>query len=128
MNQFKVNKSYTRAEIHALIGGSVQSYLPTVEGVVVAGCFCRDTNPDAPEAVLPGNGPIIKSTAESFAASGRAIPVFVKQNKCNWRFVGIWRVSRLSRDPGELKYHAERAGRTDVSCVLHLTEVKQSDF
>jgi hypothetical protein len=127
MSQFKANQIYTRAEIHALIGGSIQSYLPTVDGNVVAGCFRRDTNPDAPEVVLPGNGPIIKSTAESFAASGRAIPVFINQSIGNWRFVGTWRVFRLSRDPAEIKNHADRAGRCDVSCILHLAEVKEPD-
>jgi hypothetical protein len=127
MSQFQANQSYTRAKIHALIGGSVRSYLPTVDGVVVAGCFRRDTNPDAPAIVLPGSGPVRKSTAESFAMSGRAVPVFIKQSIGDWRFVGTWRVSRLSRNPTEIKNHAERAGRADVSCVLHLTEVKQPD-
>jgi len=127
MSQFQSKKSYMRAEIHAVLGGSVQSYLPTVDGVVVAGCFRCDTNPDAPAVVLPGNGPVIKSAAESFAESGRAVPVFIKQSIGDWRFVGTWRVSRLSRDSAEIRYQAKRAGRTDVSCVLHLTEVKQPD-
>jgi hypothetical protein len=127
MSQFEVNQSYTRSEIHDLLGGSLQSYLPTINGVVVAGCFRRDTNPDAPEVVLPGNGPIIKSTAKSFAMSGRAVPVFIKQRIGDWRFVGIWQVSKLSCDFAEVKYHMERSGRSDVSCVLHLSEVKQPE-
>lgn len=124
MSGFKRNQSYSRTEIHAALGGSVQSYLPTVQGVVVAGCFRRDTNPDAPTVVLPGNGPIIKSSAESFAASRKAVPVFIKQSVGDWRFVGEYRVSRISRDRAEIKMYAKRAGRTDVSCVLHLSEVQ----
>lgn len=42
MSNFTRNRSYTRAEIHAAVGGSLQAYLPTVDGVVVAGCFRRD--------------------------------------------------------------------------------------
>jgi len=124
MSRFQRDRGYSRAEIHAELGGSVQSYLPTVDGVVVAGCFRKDTNPDAPTVVLPGNGPVIKSSAESFAASRRAVPVFIKQSVGDWRFVGDYRVSRLSRDRAEIKVHAKRAGRTDVSCVLHLSEVE----
>jgi len=127
MSRFQRNRSYSRAEIHAALGGSVQAYLPTVDGVVVAGCFRRDTNPDAPAVVLPGNGPIIITTAESFAASGRAVPVFIKQSVGDWCFVGDWRVSRLSRDPLEIRVHGKRAGRTAVSCVLHLSEVTRPD-
>ena len=110
MNKFERNRSYSRAEIHAALGGSVQSYLPTVRGVVVAGCFRRDTNPDAPTVVLPGTGPIITSSAEAFAASRRAVPVFIKQSVGDWRFVGNYRVSRLSSDPAEISIHAKRAG------------------
>lgn len=124
MNRFERNRSYSRAEIHAALGGSVQSYLPTVQGVVVAGCFRHDTNPDAPTVVLPGNGPIIMSSAESFAASKNAVPVFIKQSASDWRFVGEYRVSRISRDPAEIKMYAKRAGRTDVSCVLRLSQVE----
>lgn len=124
MSSFHRNRNYSRAEIHAALGGSIQSYLPTVDGAVVAGCFRRDTNPEAPTVVLPGNGPIIKSSAESFAASGKAVPVFIKQGTGEWRFVGNFRVSRLSRDPAEIQVHAGRTGRTDVSCVLHLSEAE----
>lgn len=124
MSRFQRNRDYSRAEIHAALGGSVQSYLPTVQGVVVAGCFRRDTNPDVPAVVLPGNGPIIRSAAETFAASRTAVPVFIKQGVGAWRFVGDYRVARLSRDASEVKVHAKRAGRTDVSCVLHLSAVE----
>lgn len=124
MSKFQKNRNYSRVQIHAALGGSVQSYLPTVQGVVVAGCFRCDANPDAPTVVLPGKGPIIESSAASFAASKRAVPVFIKQNAGEWRYVGDHRVTRLSRDPAEIHTHAKRAGRTDVSCVLYLSEAE----
>jgi hypothetical protein len=68
MIKFEKSRSYTRAEIHAMLGGDMVSYLPAVGNVVVAGCFRRDTNPDAPAIVLPGNGPQIKKRAEMFAS------------------------------------------------------------
>jgi hypothetical protein len=124
MGKFNRNRVYSRAEIHAELGGSVQSYLPTVDGVVVAGCFRRDTNPEAPAVVLPGNGPIIRKSAEAFAGSHRAVPVFMKERIGEWRYVGNYRVSRLSADESEIRTHAKRTGREDVSCVRHLVEVE----
>ncbi len=43
-----LNKTYTREEIHEMLGGDMQSYLPHKDGKVVCGCFRLDTNPDAP--------------------------------------------------------------------------------
>lgn len=124
---FEKNRCYSRAEIHARLGGSVQSYLPTVDGVVVAGCFRRDTNCEAPSIVLPGRGPIIESSAEAFAAAGQPVPIFIKEAPGDWRFVGRWRVTRVSRDPNEIREHATRSHRLDASCVLFLSEVEDSD-
>jgi hypothetical protein len=122
MRKFERNRSYSRSEIHDALGGSVQAYLPTVGNVVVAGCFRRDTNPDAPAIVLPGNGPGIRKSAELFASAPEAVPVFIKHGVNDWRYVGDC-VSRLSQDPSEIRFHAQRAGRHDVSCVLHLSKM-----
>ena len=49
----------------------MQSYLPTVGGSVVAGCFRRDTNPEAPSGGLPApvgshprDGTVVRHIAE----------------------------------------------------------------
>ena len=68
---FETGKFYTWRDIRAEIGDDgKQWYLPTVNGTVVAGCFKRspDTNPDAPDIVLPGNGPLIQQAARQFTA------------------------------------------------------------
>lgn len=124
MSGLKRNQSYSRAEIHEMVGGSVVDYLPTVNGRVVAGCFRRDTNPNAPAIVLPGNGPRIMKTADLFASSRTTVPVFIKQQVGRWQYVGDYRVARKSSDPAEIRLHAKAAGRTDVSCVLHLQAVE----
>jgi hypothetical protein len=67
---------------------------------------------------------MIKKAAEAFASSGRAVPVFIKHRVGEWRYVGNYRVSKLSVDPADIKSHAQRAGRKDVTCVLHLSEVE----
>jgi hypothetical protein len=123
MNRFKKNECYTRKEIHALLGGSIVSYLPTVNRTVVAGCFRLDTNPDAPDIILPGNGQLIKKTAEFFASSGVIVPVFIKRNIEKWCYVGNFRVSKQRADKDEIKGYAQRTGRTDISSILFLEEV-----
>ena len=123
---FEPGKLYTRNQIHAAVGGSMQSYLPTINGRVVAGCFKRspDTNPDAPDIVLPGNGPLIQQAARQFTAQGNAVPVFMKQAVNQWQYVGMYKVARQSFDKSEINRHAARAKRiNDVSSVLCLKKL-----
>jgi hypothetical protein len=120
MSKFLRLRGYSRAEIHAELGGNARSFLPTVDGVVVAGCFRRDLNPDAPEVVLPGNGPTMMQSAAALAASGHSIPVFLFGETKDWRFIGLYRATQCSTDPAEIEIHSTQARRTDVSCVLHM--------
>ena len=118
---FEVGKHYTRDEIHVQVGGSVQAYLPTDGDGVVAACLRLDTNPGAPDVVLPGRGPLIESSAERFATDGNAVPTFLKDAVNRWRYVGMYRAKRRSLDVAEIEVHARRAGRIgQVSQVLYL--------
>lgn len=127
MSKFERNRGYSRTEIHDALGGNMRSYLPTMNNVVVAGCFRCDTNPDAPDIVLPGSGPMIRRSAKLFASSQKAVPVFIKRGTNDWRYVGKYRVSRMSDDPSEIRTHGQRAGRHDVSCILHLSRLEERD-
>lgn len=49
---FSVGRDYTRDEIHAKVGGSKQSYLPTKNSAVVAACITHGLNPRAPQVIL----------------------------------------------------------------------------
>ena len=51
----------SRDDIHDLLGGAKQPYLPHKNGHVVAGCFGPEKNPEAPRVVLVGSGPLLKS-------------------------------------------------------------------
>jgi len=44
----KTGNQYSRRQIHDLLGGGIQSYLPHKNGQVVCGCFRKDLNPLAP--------------------------------------------------------------------------------
>jgi hypothetical protein len=117
---FRVGNRYTRQQIHDSLGGGVQDYLPHVNGIVVCGCFRKDTNPNAPNIILPGNGPDIQKWAKVFREQGHAIPVFIKREVNSWEYVGDYAVERWTTDSAEIAKHARPAGRTDVTSVLFL--------
>jgi hypothetical protein len=71
---------YSRQQIHdAVGGGSLQSYLPHKDGRVLCACLRIDTNPGAPEVILPGTGPGIEGAADLLERQNGAIPVFLKR-------------------------------------------------
>ena len=123
MDRFVKGEQYTRSEIHEVLGGGLQTYLPTENGRVVCGAFRTDTNPNAPNVILPGFGPTIQKSAELFAAQSECVPVFLKRSINAWEYVGSYRVTRLSRDPQDIAERAAAAGRrAGVSMVLYLGE------
>ena len=102
----------------------MQSYLPSVGNHVVAGCFNPVYDPQAPNVVLPGRGPVIQGSAEKFAIQGHAVPVFLKRRVNFWEYVGQYRVVRQSHDLDEIEVYAQRARRIgDVTSVLFLDAV-----
>lgn len=116
---FKRGSTYTRNEIHDVLGGDKQSYLPRKSGRVVCGAFSPRLNPDAPDVVLPGFGPGIEGSAERLAVQSEAIPIFLKRQSNAWEYVGDYRLRELSRDRAVIDRHAARAHRHgQVSMVL----------
>ena len=85
---FKKGCCYTRDEIHRECGGSIQSYLPTVKGMVVVACFkkSKEMNPQAPDVILSGTGPIIEKTAKQLASQKSAVPTFLKKEVNKWEY------------------------------------------
>ncbi len=121
---FRPRGMYTRDEIHEKLGGgSKQSYLPNRDGVVLCACLRADTNPGAPSVILPGNGPEIMRSAEMLCSQKGAVPVFIKRGSGSWEYVGDYAVDRWSESPAEIAEHSRRAGRTDVTRVIHMKRV-----
>jgi hypothetical protein len=119
----RLGDSFSRAEIRALLGGSVQETFPHVGGRVVCGCFHPGYHPYAPFVVLPGFTPGIRRWAETLAAQAEPIPCFLKRAPNAWEYVGEFRVAALADDAEEVAEWARIAEREDdVSMVLHLEE------
>jgi hypothetical protein len=110
---FEQGTLYTRDKIHELVGGSIQWYLPTVDGQVVCACLTPEANPDAPRIILAGEGEVIEQR--------RAVPTFIKRGPREWEYVGNFKAESCSRDPEEIAAQARRSGRNNISMVIHMT-------
>jgi len=121
---FEHGAVYTRLQIHDVLGGGVQSYLPRRDGRVVCGCFTQTLNPTAPDVVLVGNRPHVLRDAKLFAAQRYPVPIFIKQGINRWEYVGNYMVERYSTDPGELQSLRKKAARPHAVGALFLKRVE----
>ena len=116
---FIQEQAYTRKEIHDQLGGSIQSYLPSVKGHVVCACINRKYNPDAPRVILVGTGKGIERDGAMLASQKQAVPVFIKLGTNAWIFHGHFRVKRSSQQRSEIAKH--QGGRdSDVTRIIYL--------
>jgi hypothetical protein len=119
---FEKSAVYTRKQIHAAVGGSARAALPTRGGRVVCACLTRERNPRAPqEIVIPGTERSLR-LARAFAASGAAVPVFVRSRRGGWEFTGMRRVRSLIEEPGALLALVAEGAPPDIAMALHLEE------
>jgi hypothetical protein len=124
---FNRRERYTREAIHdKLGGGSKQAYLPNKDGLVLCACLRTNTNPGAPDVILPGDGPEIQRSSELLCEQKSAIPVFIKRGVNDWEYVGNYVVDRWSESPAEIAEHARRAGRNDVTRVIYMRSAQNS--
>lgn len=124
--KLEIGKSFSRREISDVLGGGTIPYLPTVQGVVVCGCFKREPrwNPDAPEKIVFGPGPRVLATAEIVAVQGGPIPVFIYQSPAVWEYVGEYRCTGLETDPKICREEEEaNSAREEICGVLQFRKV-----
>ena len=120
---FVEGQSYTRQEINAQLGGEVQHYLPTSDGRIVCGCFNSKLNPEAPEIILAGNGPVIMKKAGMLCEQGGSIPVFMKRAVNGWEYVGFYKLTDWTESAEVIAHHSRQTRRDDISRVLYLKPV-----
>lgn len=122
---FSIGRDYTRNEIHAKVGGSKQSYLPTKNGAVVAACLTLMLNPQAPRVILCGRGTRIEPAGELLAEQPNAIPVFLKRDVNRWEYQGPFKAAASYTSGQEFDDHVTRSGRrhSEVSRVVVMSDV-----
>ena len=120
-----VGRHYTRDEIHAVLGGNMQSFLPSKNGVVVAACLEPARNPDAPTVVLPEVGTVRERTATWLCDHPKYdFPVFLKRATKRWEYVGRYRCERWTDDPDEIRKRTPPVQRDPIFRVLFLKAVE----
>jgi len=123
VSHFEKGAVYTRSQIREVLGGSVRAALPTCRGRVVCACLTHERNPRAPQEMLVGNVERAVRLARVFAASGEAVPVFVRVRSGGWEYAGARRVRAMIDDPGALLALVAEGAPPDVAAALQLEEV-----
>lgn len=118
---FRLGERYARPHISEVLGGSSIDYLPTVDGRVVCGCVTLDHNPEAPNIIIPGTGPVIQRTAELFCQQTHFVPLFIRRQTNEWEYVGNFRVARFTTDPADIAAH-------HCSSITPLSEITRVIF
>jgi len=116
----ELGRYYTRSEIHEIIGGgSKQSYLPQLNGKILAGCFDPKKNSKAPYEIDAGRGEIVLEGAKLLATGGYPIPVFLKRKSYQWEYVGDFICYEYRDKPEDL--YPNKPRRPDAAAVIYLT-------
>ena len=121
---FTLGCEYTRGEIHAHLGGSIVSCLPTRDGSIVAACLSKTFSPQAPRVVLCGRGVRTSPLSALFARQQIPIPVFMKSASNRWQYRGRFFVSQSFSAGARFESFIEGSGRT-VASVSHVVVLEQ---
>ena len=112
---FIVGNQYTRDEIHAEVGGSKVSCLPTQGGRIVAACLSRKFSPAAPHVVLCGQGPRTGAVSKLLTIQTGELPVFIKRAASRWEFHGNFRVEKFFSSGARFESFVSGSGRSIAS-------------
>lgn len=123
---FEVGDCYSRIQIASAVGGSPQSYLPTVGGEPRALCVRRSLNPSAPEWVYVGKKPGLVDLAKGLVRADVAVPMFIAPDVPDesgpamegWQYIGLRRGTAIVADRSAMDEAAALSGRLDLACLL----------
>lgn len=122
--KFTIGLYYSRRQIHNAVGGELQTYLPSVDGVIVAGCFTQKLNPDLPYIILVGDAPLVVKKAKNLCTQKEPIPIFKKISVNRWEFLGYFQVANFIDDLIVIQPYARKANRKDVVGILKMKDLK----
>ena len=117
-----LGKTYTREQIHAVLGGSKRACIPTLNGLVLAVCVTPELNPRAPRELLCGVGPMMAKTGAMLAASSYKVPFFIKRRVNEWEYMGLYRSAASYASGARFSEMVTGSGRApnDVSMAIEL--------
>jgi hypothetical protein len=102
--------------------GKGHGYVRFEDGRVVCANLKPELNPDAPEIILVGQGPLREKWAKILCDQDRSIAfeVYLKKSVNNWKYEGDFVVENWSEAKVEIQKHEIRAKRHDVFRVIKL--------
>ena len=106
-----------------MVGGGIQSFLPTKNGKVVCGCFSPDLHPDAPEEVVVAVGPQREQTAVTAVLQLTSFPIFLKRDSGLWECMGDYRGTRYLQRGHKLLEAEARVKSEKVAGILYMARV-----
>lgn len=126
---FKLGATYTRNDIHAAVGGSKRSAIPTLNDAVVALCIRTDLNAKAPGEVLCGAGPAMAKAGKLLAATTGNMPVFIKRKVNQWEYKGLFSVGASHLSGPRFDAMVAESGRSlsSVSVAVELARQRGAD-
>jgi hypothetical protein len=110
----------TRDQLSHFVGAGGDSCFLHKQKAVVAIAMNPVLNPDAPEILLVGRGPMKERYAATLLASDDFVPTFVKCGVNQWEYVGEFKAEKIKRDKDLISEHSKRSGRYDIWGVLYL--------
>lgn len=108
-----------------LAGGD--SYIRTKNGEVKGLAVTTDKNPDAPEIIVVGTGKRIVANAHLFLKSKQYVPVYIKQDVNQWKYLGDYKAHSYHQDQETIEKHRRHRSAEDVNGILFLSALDDID-
>jgi hypothetical protein len=102
--------------------GTGHGYVRFKDGRVVCANLKPELNPDAPEVILVGQGPLREKWAKMLCDQDHsiALEVYLKKGVNKWKYEGDFVVENWSEAKEEIQQHETRANRCDVFRIINL--------
>ena len=110
----------TTKELAELLAGG-DSYIRTKDNIVKGLAITTKKNPEAPEIIVVGTGPVIVKNAKLFLESKTYVPVYVKQDTNKWKFMGNYKADSYNQDSQIVEQYRRHRNATDVDGILFLS-------
>ena len=118
----QVGDILTRDELSNYVGAGGDSCFLHNQNIVVAIAMNPELNPDAPEILLVGKGPMKEKYAATLLTSEAYVPTFIKRASHQWEYMGVFKAAKIEHNREVIAEHSRRSGRNDIWGVLSLVK------
>lgn len=113
------NRILTTQELAQELAGGY-SYIRTRNLDVKGLALRRDLNPDAPNTIIVGKGPVIERNAKLFLNSKKFVPTYIKNETNSWSYIGEYKAVSYSTDKATINKYRYNRNEIDVAGILFL--------